>query len=149
MAQNALFQSSMKYIGDSMMQKTYTPQVFPLRNIPNKGELDKYYAEDTHAPIINKEDFETVQRILQSRGELIKTQATKRLLTKILIYSKYRKNGYGSEALALLCSAAKNNGISVLYDDIAIDNPAVTLFLKHGFVEESRTEEIILLKKEL
>ena len=74
-----------KYIGDSMMQKTYTPQVFPLRNIPNKGELDKYYAEDTHAPIINKEDFETVQRILQSRGELIKTQATKRLLTKMLV----------------------------------------------------------------
>ena len=51
--------------------------------------------------------------------------------------------------MALLCSIAKNNGISVLYDDIAIDNPAAALFLKHGFVEESRTEEKVILKKEL
>ena len=49
----------------------------------------------------------------------------------------------------MLCSMAKNNGVSILYDDIAIDNPAIKLFLKHGFVEESRTEEKIILKKEL
>ena len=51
--------------------------------------------------------------------------------------------------MALLSSIAKNNGISALYDDIAIDNPAITLFLKHGFVEEYRTGEKIILRKEL
>lgn len=70
-------------------------------------------------------------------------------IANVMIYAKYRRRGYGGEALDLLCSAAKSNGVSVLYDDIAIDNPAVSLFLKHGFVEESRTEEIILLKKKL
>ena len=70
-------------------------------------------------------------------------------IANVIIYSKYRKKGYGSEALTLLCSVAKNNGISVLYDDIAIDNPSITLFLKHGFVEESRTGEKIIIKKEL
>ena len=70
-------------------------------------------------------------------------------IANVIIYSKYRKNGYGSEALDLLCSVAKNNGVFVLYDDIAIDNPAIILFLKHGFVEEYRTEEKIILKKEL
>ena len=49
----------------------------------------------------------------------------------------------------LLCSAAKQNGIKLLSDDIAIDNPAVKIFLKNGFVEEYRTSEIIMLKKEL
>lgn len=49
----------------------------------------------------------------------------------------------------LLCWVVKNNGISVLYDDIAIDNHAITLFLKHRFVEEYRTKEKIILKKEL
>lgn len=34
-----------------------------------------------------------------------------------------------------------------LYDDIAIDNPAISIFLKEGFIEEYRTDEIILLKK--
>lgn len=46
-------------------------------------------------------------------------------------------------------TAAKQNGIKQLYDDIAIDNPSVTMFLKNGFVEEYRTSEIIMLKKEL
>ena len=32
---------------------------------------------------------------------------------------------------------------------IAIDNPAAELFLKAGFTEEYRTDEIIMLKKEL
>ena len=33
--------SNEKYIGDSLLQKTYTPQMLPLRNIPNKGEIDR------------------------------------------------------------------------------------------------------------
>ncbi len=70
-------------------------------------------------------------------------------IANVIIYSQYRRKGYGSDALDLLCSAAKSNGISVLYDDIAIDNPAIKLFLKHGFTEEYRTEEKIYLKKEL
>ena len=51
--------------------------------------------------------------------------------------------GYGSDN-NLLCDTAKKNGITLLHDDIAIDNQAVTLFLKHGFVEEYRTDEIIM-----
>lgn len=74
-----------KYIGDSLTQKTYTPQTFPLRNIPNKGELDQYYAEATHDPIISREDFETVGRMLRSRGETTKAPPIERLLTKMLV----------------------------------------------------------------
>ena len=40
-------------------------------------------------------------------------------------------------------------GVEVLYDNIAIDNPAIKLFLKTGFYEEYRTDEIIMLKKEV
>ena len=63
--------------------------------------------------------------------------------------SEYRGKSYGSEGLRLLCEAAKMNGVDVLRDDIAIDNPAVDLFLKAGFTEEYRTDEIIMLKKDL
>ena len=51
--------------------------------------------------------------------------------------------------LDLLCNAAKQNGVKLLYDDIAIDNPAITMFLKNGFMEEYRTHKFIMLKKEL
>ena len=34
-------------------------------------------------------------------------------------------------------------------ENIAVDNPAVELFLRHGFIEEYRTDDIIMLRKEL
>ena len=74
---------------------------------------------------------------------------TTRVTASVIIYAPCRRKGYGGEALDLLCSAAKSNGVAVLYDDIAADNPAVRLFLKHGFTEASRTADIIWLRKEL
>jgi RimJ/RimL family protein N-acetyltransferase len=70
-------------------------------------------------------------------------------IADVIVHAKYRGHGYGRTGLNLLCQAAKDNGVTVLYDDIAIDNPAVTLFLKCGFAEEYRTDEIIMLKKQL
>lgn len=70
-------------------------------------------------------------------------------LADVIIVASYRGHGYGSEALRLLCEAAKKNGILILRDNIAIDNPAIRLFLRAGFEEEYRTEEIIMLKKVL
>lgn len=70
-------------------------------------------------------------------------------IADVIVSSKYRGNGYGKEGLHLLCEAAKQAGIKYLYDDIAIDNPAITMFLKMGFCEEYRTDHIIMLKKTL
>ena len=70
-------------------------------------------------------------------------------MANVIIFSPYRGRGYGAQGLALLCSAAKENGVSVLYDDMAPDNPAISLFLKQGFREEYRTEDKIMLKKNL
>ena len=61
--------SNEKYIGDTMMQKTYTPPMLPLRNRPNRGERPKYYAEDIHEAIILKEDFEVAQMLRRRREE--------------------------------------------------------------------------------
>ena len=66
-----------------------------------------------------------------------------------MIYAKYRRRGYGGEALEMLCAAAKENGLALLYDDIAADNPAAALFIRHGFTEAYRTEEKIMLKRVL
>ena len=70
-------------------------------------------------------------------------------IADVIVHAKYRGRGYGRSGLNLLCQAAKRNGVTVLYDDIAVDNPAVMLFLQCGFTEEYRTDEIIMLKKQL
>ncbi len=67
----------------------------------------------------------------------------------IIIFSQFRGRGYGAQGLELLCNAAKENGIRVLYDDIAVDNTSISLFKKQGFYEVCRTEEKIILKKDL
>ena len=67
----------------------------------------------------------------------------------IIIHAPQRGKGYGRQGLALLCQSAKENGVELLYDDLAIDNPALPLFLKQDFTEEYRTDQIIMLKKEL
>ena len=70
-------------------------------------------------------------------------------IADVIVYAKYRGKGFGEQGLLLLCDVAKSYGVEILYDDIAIDNPAIKLFLKVGFCEEYRTDEIIMLKKEL
>ena len=70
-------------------------------------------------------------------------------IADVIIYSKFRGKGYGSEGLDMLCDAARENGIAVICDDIAVDNPAADLFLRHGFEEQYRTGEKIILRKQL
>ena len=82
-------------------------------------------------------------------GEIAYHYDGKYYLANIIIYFKFRNRGYGKEGLRLLCNIAKENGIKELYDDIAIDNPAIGMFLKLGFIEIYRTKEIIMLKKVL
>ena len=48
-----------------------------------------------------------------------------------------------------MCAAAKENDVGVLYDDIAVDNPSVALFLHCGFSVEYRTDQIVMVKKVL
>ena len=67
----------------------------------------------------------------------------------VIILSKYRNQGYGTEGIQQLCKAAKTNGISVLYDDIAADNPPYKLFLKNGFKIEYQNEEVVMVKRDL
>lgn len=69
-------------------------------------------------------------------------------ITEIVVYAPYRRKGYGYSALLKICEIAKNNGISEIYDDIAIDNPSISLFIKCGFKKVMQTDEYILVKKE-
>ena len=61
--------SNERYIGDSLWQKTYATDTLPARQVKNHGERQKYYAEETHPPIIDPEIFRAVQELKQKRNE--------------------------------------------------------------------------------
>ena len=50
-----------KYMGDVMLQKTYTVDFLTKKRVKNDGYVQKYYIEDNHEPIISKEMFAAVQ----------------------------------------------------------------------------------------
>ena len=116
-----------------------------------RGKWDDWY----DCWIVNHENKRYYRYLKKNSGQLIGEIAyhydkdSDRYLADVIIEAPYRGKGYGAAGLDLLCSAAKRNGVNVLYDDIAIDNPGITLFLKHGFTEEYRTDDIIMLKREL
>lgn len=56
-----------KYIGDVILQKTYTDEHFNRHY--NYGERDRYLIENHHEAIISREDFEAVEEVLNQRGK--------------------------------------------------------------------------------
>lgn len=55
--------SNEKYMGQVLMQKTYTPDFLTGRQEKNEGQFDMYLIEDAHEPIIDKETFDRVQKM--------------------------------------------------------------------------------------
>ena len=68
-------------------------------------------------------------------------------MADIIICARYRGAGCGTEGLKLLCEAARKHHVTALYDDIAIDNPAVGLFLNNGFTVDYQTDDIVMVKR--
>lgn len=56
-----------KYKGDFLLQKTYTP-VLSKGSRMNRGSLARWYVEHDHPAIIERDDWERVQRLLRLRN---------------------------------------------------------------------------------
>ena len=56
-----------KYIGDALLQKTFTADFLTKQKKKNEGELPQYYVEGHHEAIVSKEVFEYVGQKLQSQ----------------------------------------------------------------------------------
>ena len=66
-----------KYIGDSLLQKS----IYELKaRRTNHGEVEQYYVENSHEPIVSREDFALAQKILaEKRSKYCAGQNGKRL----------------------------------------------------------------------
>lgn len=61
-----------KYIGDALLQKTYTVDILEKKREANKGQVPKYYVENSHEAIIPKDIFLKVQEEISRRANLTK-----------------------------------------------------------------------------
>ncbi len=59
--------SNEKYVGDALMQKTFTPNCLDHKAKTNKGELPQYYKKNHHVNIIERSAWDETQRQLKAR----------------------------------------------------------------------------------
>lgn len=67
-----------KYMGDALLQKTYTTDFLTKKRIRNNGTVPQYYVEDDHEAIIPKELFMQVQEELVRRRVVHKSPSGKK-----------------------------------------------------------------------
>lgn len=58
--------SNERYVGDILLQKTYTDERFNKHK--NYGELAQYLIAYAHVPLISREAFDAVQKLIKQRG---------------------------------------------------------------------------------
>ena len=59
-----------KYIGDALLQKTYTVDVLTKKRVVNNGIVPQYYVENSHEPIIPRDIYMQVQEEMLRRANL-------------------------------------------------------------------------------
>ena len=59
-----------KYIGDALLQKTYTVDFLSKKRVKNNGIVPQYYVENSHEPIIPRDLYMQVQEEMIRRANL-------------------------------------------------------------------------------
>lgn len=77
-----------KYIGDSILQKTFTVDCITHKTVRNKGERPMYYVSDCHPAIIDKDTFHRVQQEIVRRNSK-RSASTKNPTEQSKYSSKY------------------------------------------------------------
>ena len=70
--------SNEKYMGDALLQKTYTVDFLTKKKVINRGIVPQYYIEDDHDAIIPKELFYRVQEEKARRASIYRPGSKKR-----------------------------------------------------------------------
>lgn len=122
-----------KYIGDALLQKTYTVSILDKKRATNKGNLPKYYVEGSHEAIIAKDIFLRVQAEIARRANITpdgkkRIYSSRYALSSIVfcghcgdIYRRIKWNNRGCKSTVWRCVSR------VLKKDSGIDCPARTL----------------------
>jgi DNA invertase Pin-like site-specific DNA recombinase len=68
--------SNPHYIGDALFQKNFSTGTLPYRKLKNEGQLPKYYVENSHPAIVDKDTWNRAQEELARRGSKRKVKQT-------------------------------------------------------------------------
>ena len=61
--------SNEKYMGDTLLQKSYKTDVIPFTKKKNNGELDQFYVSESHEPIVSRETYLATAALMAEKSE--------------------------------------------------------------------------------
>ncbi len=111
-----------KYIGDAILQKTYTVDILEKKRGTNQGQVPKYYVENSHEGIIERDLFLKVQEEITRRANLTGTNrkriySGKYALSGIVfcggcddIYRRIKWNNRGRKSAVWRCACRVEKG---------------------------------------
>lgn len=124
------------YCGTIVYRKAFVPDFLEQKAKRNTGQVEKVIVEGRHTPIISKEDFDKVQKIIQTRSAYIKERQkvgkgvpqsvwTEKL--KCSCGAAYNKNRYhkdknGDITYCYICYNQKRNGSKKIRDKKGLDS---------------------------
>ena len=122
-----------KYIGDALLQKTYTVSILDKKRAANNGEMPKYYVDGSHEAIIDRDVFMKVKAEIARRANLNpdgkrRVYSSKYALSGMVfcghcgdIYRRVKWNNRGCKSTVWRCVSR------VLKKDVDFDCPARTI----------------------
>ena len=113
-----------KYIGDALLQKTYTVDFLNKKRVQNNGIVPQYYVENSHEPIIPRDLYMQVQEEMARRANLHsgakrkkRVYSSKYALSSIVycpkcgeIYRRIAWNNRGKHSVVWRCCARVEHG---------------------------------------
>ncbi len=57
-----------RYMGDALLQKSFTTETLPFRKVRNKGQLMQYYVENSNPALVEKDTYKAAQELMHSRA---------------------------------------------------------------------------------
>ena len=136
--------SNEKYDGDTLFQKYYGEETVPFKKHRNYGEMDQFFAYNTHDAILPQGMFQAVQTLLQSRSRKFgrKMSQSEYPLTRRIRCSEcgsfyHRKVRSGVIKWVCAKHAADTNACnSSYYSEERIYDGIITMINKLRFCEE-------------
>lgn len=114
--------SNEKYIGDALLQKTYTVDFLTKKRVKNEGFVPQYYVENSHQGIIPKDLFiqvqeEMVRRANLKAGKKKRVYSSKYALSSLVfcpkcgdIYRRIAWNNRGKHSIVWRCCSRVQGG---------------------------------------
>lgn len=113
-----------KYIGDALLQKTYTVDFLEKKRVPNNGLVPQYYVENSHESIIPRDLYMQVQEEMVRRANLHsgknrkkRVYSSKYALSSIVycpkcgdIYRRVVWNNRGKQSIVWRCCTRMEHG---------------------------------------